>query len=229
MDIIKKIFPSKNLPKSKKNIILFIGLIFLIVFLFLTDLLTKYFMFQHYFYSPYMVKMANSTPYCTRSDVAIPGLFDMTLVFNNGAAWNMLSNHKWLLSLLSLIGSLAFIYVFVFYFNKLNLGLKISLCLMFSGCFGNMIDRFGYWIGLPGIYQYGVIDFIQFHFWKNFPVFNFADAFLIIGIIVAAISYIVMLVKQFKNEKQIETNSSSFSNLDLEDKLKQNKENNKDE
>ena len=60
------------------------------------------------------------------------------------------------------------------------------------GCVGNMYDRifFGY-----------VRDFIQFDFWKSFPIFNFADAILCIGVVLFVIYLIIYLVKSRKNEK----------------------------
>ena len=195
------IFSLKYLPKKKREIISFSIYFFIFILLFLSDLLTKIFM-----YNALIDKKGMSF-------VAIPYLFDMTLVFNNGAAWNMLSDQRWLLATISVVGFLLFFYVFIFLFTKLKRADKIGVILAAAGSLGNLIDRMGFSFN-AGIYKNGVIDFIQFHFWKSFPVFNLADTFLVLGVILLVISNVIYLIKQSgKSQKQIEAS-------DLQDKLK---------
>ena len=198
---MRDVFSLKYLPKKKREIISFAIYFFIFILLFLSDLLTKIFM-----YNALIDKKGMSF-------VAIPYLFDMTLVFNNGAAWNMLSDQRWLLATISVVGFLLFFYVFIFLFTKLKRADKIGVILAAAGSVGNLIDRMGFSFN-AGIYKNGVIDFIQFHFWKSFPVFNLADTFLVLGVILLVISNVIYLIKQSgKSQKQIEAS-------DLQDKLK---------
>ena len=198
---MRDVFSLKYLPKKKREIISFSIYFFIFILLFLSDLLTKIFM-----YNALIDKKGMSF-------VAIPYLFDMTLVFNNGAAWNMLSDQRWLLATISVVGFLLFFYVFIFLFTKLKRADKIGVILAAAGSLGTLIDRMGFSFN-AGIYKNGVIDFIQFHFWKSFPVFNLADTFLVLGVILLVISNVIYLIKQSgKSQKQIEAS-------DLQDKLK---------
>ena len=198
---MRDVFSLKYLPKKKREIISFSIYFFIFILLFLSDLLTKIFM-----YNALIDKKGMSF-------VAIPYLFDMTLVFNNGAAWNMLSDQRWLLATISVVGFLLFFYVFIFLFTKLKRADKIGVILAAAGSLVNLIDRMGFSFN-AGIYKNGVIDFIQFHFWKSFPVFNLADTFLVLGVILLVISNVIYLIKQSgKSQKQIEAS-------DLQDKLK---------
>lgn len=120
----------------------------------------------------------------------IPYLFNFKLVHNFGAAWGMMAGKQVFLIALSLI----FIIIFVVYYikekNKTWL-LNVTFGFLFAGCVGNLFDRliFGY-----------VRDFIQFDFWKSFPIFNFADVALCVGVVLFIIYLILYYVK---NKKKI--------------------------
>ena len=72
-------------------------------------------------------------------------------------------------------------------FNKF---LRVVFMLILAGAVGNLIDRAFYWSGTTGFD--GVIDFVQFYlgggpskainFINPFATFNFADAYLVIGV-----------------------------------------------
>ncbi|MBR1890517.1 MAG: signal peptidase II [Clostridia bacterium] len=127
---------------------------------------------------------------------AIPHLIDFKLVHNDGAAWGILAGKQAFLIFLAVV----FIAIFVWYYikekNKTWL-LTISVGLLVAGTVGNLFDRifFGY-----------VRDFLMFDFWKSFPVFNFADVLLCIGVVLFAIYLIVYFVKNKKKVKPEDEN-----------------------
>ncbi|MBU0547493.1 MAG: signal peptidase II [Candidatus Omnitrophica bacterium] len=93
----------------------------------------------------------------------------ITLVHNRGAAFGILKNQLFLFVIISF-----FVILFIFFNLKIKKNpflFKVALSLILAGAIGNLIDRlrFGY-----------VIDFLDFRFW---PVFNFADSALTIGVI----------------------------------------------
>ena len=98
--------------------------------------------------------------------------FSIDYVKNYGAAFNILSGSRILLSSISTIITLALIYLILNQKNVSNLDL-FSYSFILAGTIGNGIDRItkGY-----------VIDFINLNF-INFPVFNIADISINIGLI----------------------------------------------
>lgn len=124
----------------------------------------------------------------------IPFLFNFKLVHNFGAAWGIMAGKQVFLIALSLI----FLAIFIFYYIKepnKTWFLNVTFGFLFAGCLGNLYDRivFGY-----------VRDFIQFDFWKAFPVFNFADVALCFGVVMFLIYLIIYFVKNNKEKKNKE-------------------------
>ena len=113
----------------------------------------------------------------------ISGFFSITYVENTGAAWGIFSNGTILLGLLSVV----FLIVFIKYIldqKSISLFNSINYALIIAGVFGNMIDRFA---------RGFVVDFLNFQvFSYDFPVFNVADTFIVVGIILIAIDYLLV-------------------------------------
>jgi signal peptidase II len=103
----------------------------------------------------------------------IDGFFYLTLVYNRGAAWSILSGNRWFLVLVSTVATIGFITYYLKRLNNSKSTLLLALSLIIGGTFGNLIDRA----------LYGqVIDFLDFIIiGYNYPVFNFADTFLVVG------------------------------------------------
>ena len=135
--------------------------------------------------SKYIVK-TNMSLYNSRT--FIKHILNFYYTENDGAAWSMLRNHRWVFMSLSIV-ALAFMLAAIIYLGrkslkKHNLFINISLALMFGGGAGNMIDRFTNITAQPERLGEGtkvVVDFLQFDFWQKFPVFNLADSFICIG------------------------------------------------
>lgn len=122
----------------------------------------------------------------------IPYLFNFTeVIYNTGAAWGMLAGRQLFLIALSLFFLAIFIYYYVKERNRTWL-MNITFAFLFAGCLGNLYDR---------IVIGSVRDFIQFDFWRNFPVFNFADIFLCLGMVLFVIYMIIYFVRYNKKIK----------------------------
>ena len=88
----------------------------------------------------------------------------ITKVYNDGISFSMLTGKRWLI---------LYFYMKKFKENKRNI---IAFSLIFGGLLGNLIDRI--------IHGY-VIDFIDFYIFNyNYPVFNLADRFICIGVLI---------------------------------------------
>src|SRR4051812_22880970 len=107
---------------------------------------------------------------------AITSFFNLTLAYNNGAAFSFL-NHEggWQRYLFTGIG--VFAAGFILYLLRKHAGQRLfcwALSLIAGGAIGNVIDRV----------MYGhVIDFLDFHLagWGHFPAFNVADSAITLG------------------------------------------------
>lgn len=100
------------------------------------------------------------------------GVFHLTYVLNEGAAFGVLEGRTGLLRSLSLLASLGLI-IFAL-IARMTRWEQIGYGLILAGAFGNGIDRF--------LNEGRVVDF--FHLVLiNFPVFNFADIFINLGLI----------------------------------------------
>lgn len=124
--------------------------------------------------------------------VVIPGFFSFELLYNKGAAWGILAGKDWLLVTISAVAGSAMIAFLAWKYKTLPRFVRIALCLTIPGAFGNLIDR--------AFYQKGVIDFLKFTF-IDFPTFNFADAFLVIGCAILIIGEIISEIRDIKRKK----------------------------
>ncbi len=106
----------------------------------------------------------------------IKNILYFTYVENRGAAFGIMQNKQWFFILVTLI----LIFVMVIYILKLKPQsklLKLSLSFIIGGGIGNLIDRM-----LKGY----VVDFIDVRI-INYPVFNIADCFVVVGAILLCI------------------------------------------
>lgn len=110
--------------------------------------------------------------------------FQLYTSFNRGALWGVGQGLTWLFAALSVLA----IVVIGFCLLKTSAGrnnwLTVALCLVLSGTLGNLYDRlglYGYTDENGQVYR-AVRDFLLFRFnnWP-WPVFNFADVFLVTG------------------------------------------------
>jgi len=102
----------------------------------------------------------------------IPGLMGLTYVENTGAAFSILSEHTWLLTLVSAVVSVILAVALAKNTFRHPFG-KLTLSLILAGAVGNLIDR-----ALMGY----VTDMFKTLF-MNFAVFNVADICVVCGAI----------------------------------------------
>lgn len=127
--------------------------------------------------------------------VVIPGFFSFELLYNTGAAWGILAGKDWLLVTISLVAGLAMTGFLIWKYKSLSTFVRVALCLTIPGAFGNLIDR--------AFYSRGVIDFLRFTF-IDFPTFNFADAFLVIGCAILIIGEITGEIRDHLHKRKEE-------------------------
>lgn len=107
----------------------------------------------------------------------LPGIFSLTYLQNRGAAFSILQNQQWFFTLVTVlvIGVAAY-----FAAKKIagSLWYLVGLCLIIAGGIGNFSDRMrlGY-----------VVDMVHLDF-MDFAIFNMADSYLTVGVIVLMIA-----------------------------------------
>ena len=113
-----------------------------------------------------------------------------TYAQNEGAAFGMLSNHRWVFMVFSAVAIVALL-VYLFYFCPKSRYVQITLAMIIGGGIGNMIDRC--WLGY-------VIDFIDFTL-IDFAVFNVADSFVTVGAFMLMGYLVKDMVQEMKAER----------------------------
>jgi signal peptidase II len=143
----------------------------IIVFLFVVDQTTKFFLAHKYF------------------DV-IPNVLSVHYSENTGAAWSIMAGKVEFLAVMSVL-FLAVLIFFSYKFNEKTYFYSIAYSFIIGGALGNLFDRilFGY------VRDFIKADFITF---TNFPIFNFADSFLVFGVILFCIFVLFIYPKKLK-------------------------------
>ena len=111
--------------------------------------------------------------------VRVLPIFDLTLLYNKGAAFSFLSNQggwqRWFFIVLA-IGVCAVLVGWIWRLKREEQWIAVALSLIIGGAIGNVIDRilFGQ-----------VIDFLHFHYQQHyFPAFNVADSAITLGVMI---------------------------------------------
>jgi len=106
----------------------------------------------------------------------IRGFFNLTYVRNKGAAFGILADNAVRIPFFITVSIVAMLGI-LWYINRIRNDQKLavfSLSLVFSGAFGNLIDR---------VRLGEVIDFLDV-FWQRYhwPAFNVADSAITVGV-----------------------------------------------
>ncbi len=103
-------------------------------------------------------------------------VFDLTLLYNKGAAFSFLANEsgwqRWFFTVIAVVVS-AGLTIWLMTLKSSEKWLAAALALVIGGAIGNVYDRIAYG---------HVVDFIHLH-WDNhyFPAFNIADSAISMG------------------------------------------------
>ncbi|HBN75044.1 MAG TPA: signal peptidase II [Planctomycetaceae bacterium] len=131
--------------------------------------------------------------------------------FNEGALWGMGQGYSAMFAILS-IGAGIGILCWLFWFRAAkSLWLTITLGLVMAGTMGNLYDRLG-WHGyeVAGRKMFAVRDFLAFTFGNyHYPIFNFADVFLVTGAIMLAFYSIFLDLPESKPKKKSESTAET--------------------
>ena len=117
---------------------------------------------------------------------------DLILVFNTGISYGLFSGggdfQKWILISLSI---LIIIFLLSLIRNESTVLSKLSISFIIGGALGNVLDRFTYG---------AVVDFISLHA-KGFSwyIFNIADMFIVLGVILFILSQFILSKKNVGN------------------------------
>jgi signal peptidase II len=117
--------------------------------------------------------------------IAITSFFNITLIFNRGAAFSFLSSASgWQNLFFSCVTFLISMTIvrWLYQITEKRTYLQLSLSLILGGALGNLVDR---------LTRGNVIDFLDFYF-KNWhwPAFNLADSAIVIGVCLMLIDMI---------------------------------------
>lgn len=124
----------------------------------------------------------------------LPGLIHLTFVKNTGAAFSILTGHRWPLVLFTFAVIALIVFALARHYVSHPFGV-FTLAAVVGGAVGNLIDRLrlGY-----------VVDMFEVEF-IDFPVFNVADIFLTCGA-VALCFYIIFFYSKDEAKRLAEKN-----------------------
>lgn len=156
--------------------------------------------------------LVNSNMTLQQSFPVIPGVLDFTYIRNDGAAWGMLDDKRWIFLILSTVAIGVIIFILAKY-KDAHIMMKLPLSLILGGGIGNMIDRILYTEefldGTCKLFGEGyrlfdgvVIDFIEAAF-IDFPIFNIADCAVTVGTALLFV-YIIFIDAKIEQAKKRE-------------------------
>ena len=120
------------------------------------------------------------------------GVFHFTYVENRGAAFGMLEGQMTFFYVVTILFSLALIWVLYFRLPKLKM-CGIGLALLLGGALGNFYDRI--------VYGY-VVDMFEVRL-INFAIFNVADSAVCVGAGLFILFYLIDDIKTSKKNKAL--------------------------
>lgn len=110
----------------------------------------------------------------------IPGIFELSYLENQGAAWGLFRGMQWLFLIMTVVVVLLILYAWIKIPNtKKYTAFRILSSILAAGAVGNAIDR---------AFRGYVVDFFYFSL-IDFPVFNVADCYVCVALVLILIIY----------------------------------------
>lgn len=109
--------------------------------------------------------------------------FDLVLTYNTGVAFSMFAFLGTYLKYIQLV-FIVVLFGYLFYQKEFLKTHLVAFAIMLSAGCSNLLDRF---------VHIGVVDFVFWHKWFEFAVFNLADVMI-------NISVVLILIKEFLNK-----------------------------
>lgn len=123
----------------------------------------------------------------TEGIVVIPNVFELSYLENRGAAFGILQDHQIFFVLITVAAAVILTWIYRrIPQTKKYIPLRISYALIMAGAFGNLIDR---------VFRGYVVDFFYFK-WIDFPVFNVADIYVTVTMILLLILILFSIRKK---------------------------------
>jgi signal peptidase II len=142
-------------------------------------------------------------PIYPKSFEVIRGVLNFTYSENDGMAFGMLDDKRWIFMTVSAVAIVALIAYMIWWRPQSKLA-STGISFIIGGGIGNMIDRLFYTGVANCAGDKCVIDFIDFigfgELWGN--IFNVADSFVCIGAGLVIFYLVRDLIKETKAEKQ---------------------------
>lgn len=123
----------------------------------------------------------------------IPNVVSLTYIRNTGAAFSILEGQMWLFYIVTIVVVAVLLY-YMYTEARDNKVLGTLLAVVLAGAIGNFIDRL--------FLQY-VIDMIKLEF-IDFAIFNVADSYLTVGVILLVLYTIYEETVADKKNKEVQ-------------------------
>ncbi|MGD9945154.1 MAG: signal peptidase II [Burkholderiaceae bacterium] len=125
----------------------------------------------------------------------LPGLFDLTLLYNRGAAFSFLAGasgwQRWFFTALGLVAAVVIVWLLRRHAGQRMFA--IGLALILGGALGNVLDR---------VVRGHVVDFLLWY-WRDYywPAFNVADSAIFVGAM-------LLIIDEFRRARQARRDSA---------------------
>ncbi len=127
----------------------------------------------------------------------LPGVFNLTLIYNSGAAFGILSDlplfwrQVFFISMISI--ALTILVIMQYRLGRQHLWYTLSFACISGGAIGNLVDR---------IRWGAVADFLDFHIGEyHWPAFNVAD----MGIVMGVALFLILQIQEDRASKRNNT------------------------
>ncbi|WP_342276041.1 signal peptidase II [Spiroplasma endosymbiont of Nebria brevicollis] len=138
-----------------------------------------------------MVKLAVQTNLKQGQEYSfLPGFINFKYIINYGSAFSFFQNQRIFLTTFAFLISITGIIWLLF---AKSITRTLGLSFIIAGTLGNLIDRF--------LHNGGVVDFLSWQLFPPYTIFNTADTFITIGIIIIILQLIIEPIIHHYQEK----------------------------